>query len=99
MTQPDEAEFRRDRHEHGGSPRHLDDDQLARLPEEERVDAGLDAYDPDEVPSATDAPPEFNVTQTGTYAEERAEIRRQEDQGELRAEGERDQAPPAHYDR
>jgi hypothetical protein len=58
--EPDEpdAEFHRDRREHGGTPFHLDDDQLARLTEEERVEAGLEDYDPDEVPPATDEPPE-----------------------------------------
>jgi hypothetical protein len=58
--EPDEpdAEFHRDRREHGGAPFHLDDDQLARLTEEERVEAGLEDYDPDEVPPATDEPPE-----------------------------------------
>ena len=35
--------------EHGGMAEHLDDDRLARLTEEERVAAGIDAYDPDEV--------------------------------------------------
>src|SRR5690242_14791994 len=57
--EPDEPEdeFHRDRREHGGAPFHLDDDQLARLTEEERVAAGLEDYDPDEVPPATDPPP------------------------------------------
>ena len=54
MTDQDEnqpaEEFHRDRREHGGIPGHLDDDQLARLTEEERVEAGLDDFDPDEVP-------------------------------------------------
>ena len=31
-------EFHRDRREHGGAPAHPDDDRLARLTEEERVD-------------------------------------------------------------
>jgi hypothetical protein len=58
--EPDEpdAEFHRDRREHGGASFHLDDDQLARLTEEERVEAGLEDYDPDEVPPATDEPPQ-----------------------------------------
>ena len=58
--EPDEpdAEFHRDRREHGGALFHLDDDQLARLTEEERVEAGLEDYDPDEVPPATDEPPQ-----------------------------------------
>ena len=52
--QDDFAErFHRDRRQHGGASQYLDndqDEQLARLTEEERVAAGLDAYDPDEVP-------------------------------------------------
>jgi hypothetical protein len=51
--EPD-AQFNRDHHEHGGAPDRLDDDRLARLTEEERVEAGLDDFDPDEVPPATD---------------------------------------------
>ena len=47
-----EAAFHRDRRQHGGAAQRLSDDQLARLTEEERVEAGLDDYDPDEVPSA-----------------------------------------------
>lgn len=96
--QPDEL-FHKERREHGGQARHLDDDKLARLTEEERVEAGIDAYDPDEVPPATDAPPPEDVTQTDVYQEERAEIRREFDKGELQVEGERDQIPPTHYDR
>jgi hypothetical protein len=97
--QPAEA-FRRDRREHGGGPVYPDDDQLARLTEEERVEAGLDAYDPDEVPPATDTPPDdFDITQTDEYQEERAEIRREYDADELQVEGERNPFPPTHYDR
>jgi hypothetical protein len=52
---PDDLEaFHRDRREHGGAAQHLDDDRLARLTEEERVDVGLADYDPDEVPDADD---------------------------------------------
>ena len=71
QDQPAE-QFHRDRREHGGSPQHLDDDQLARLTEEERVEAGIDAYDPDEVPPATDAPPQQDVTQTEEFQEARS---------------------------
>lgn len=91
--------FRRDRREHGGSPEHIDDEQLARLAEEERVEAGIDDFDPDEVPPATDTPPPpFDVTETDAYQEARAEIRREYDQDELRVEHERDPFPPSHYD-
>ena len=98
FDQPAE-EFHRDRREHGGMPEHLDDDRLARLTEEERVAAGIDDYDPDEVPPATDAPPQWDVTQTEEYQDERAEIRREFDRDELQIEGQRDSLPPTHYDR
>lgn len=104
MTQQDPEEefaeeFRRDRRQHGGTPAHIDDDKLARLTEEERVAAGLDDYDPDEVPPATDAPPEPDVTQSEEFQEARAEIRREYDADELQVKGERDPFPPSHYDR
>ena len=105
MSEQDEEfpeEFHRDRRFHGGSPDRLDDDQLARLTEEERVAAGVDAYDPDEVPPATDEPPlphDQGVTQTEAYREERAELRREEGKDEILAEGERDPFPPTRYDK
>jgi hypothetical protein len=92
-------EFHRDRREHGGAPQRLDDDKLAHEAEEERVDAGLDDYDPEDVPPATDTPPlDTNVRDTEQYQEERAEIRREEDKDELLVEGERREFPPTHYD-
>src|SRR5205807_2149367 len=60
--------------------------------------AGLDDYDPDEVPPATDEPPTPDVTQSDEYEEARAEIRREYDEGELEVEGERDRFPPTRYD-
>ena len=95
---PDER-FHRDRREHGGAPEHLDDDRLARLTEEERVEAGLDPFDPDEVPPATDAPVPTDLTESEQYQEERAEIEREEDEGELGSAAERNPFPPTHYDR
>ena len=44
----------RDRHEHGKMPAHLNDDALAERTEHERVELGLDDYDPNDVPSAED---------------------------------------------
>jgi hypothetical protein len=90
--------FRRDRHEHAGQPGRLDDDQLARLTEEERVEAGIDDFDPDEVPPATDTPPEPDITRGDAYQEARAEIRREYGKDELLVEGEREQFPPTHYE-
>src|SRR5260370_11341543 len=70
--QPDE--FHRNRREHGGEIDRLDEDQLARLTEEERVEAGVDDHDPDEVPPATHAPPQSGVTQTQEDQEARARV-------------------------
>jgi len=101
MTDRDESlpdEFRHDRRVHGGMPERPDDDQLARLAEEERVEAGIDPYDPGEVPPATDEPPEPDIRQSEVYQEARAEIRREESRGELVIEGERDPYPPTRYD-
>jgi hypothetical protein len=93
------AEFHRNRREHGGAPQRLDDDQLAELAEEERVDAGVDDYDPDEVPPATDAPEEpEDIRQTEVYEEERAELRREIDNGEFREPSKRDPFPPTRYE-
>jgi hypothetical protein len=100
MTDQPAEEFHRNRREHGGAPQHMDDDQLARLTEEERVEAGVDDYDPDEVPPATDSPAQpWDVTETDEYQEARAEIRREYDEDELQVKGERDPFPPSHYDR
>jgi hypothetical protein len=99
IPDPPDEEFHRDRREHAGAPARLDDDRLAGLAEEERVEAGIDDYDPDEVPPAADEPPAQDVTQTEEYLEERAEIRRERGDGELHVRGEKDQFPPSHYDR
>lgn len=93
------AEFHRDRREHGGASQRLDDDRLARLAEEERVEAGLDPYVPEEVPPATDtAPVSDDITQTEAYQEERAEIERELEKGELRPVDEEHPFPPTRYD-
>ena len=47
-----------DRQGHAGMPERLDDDALERATQEERVDAGLADYAPDDVPPATDPLPE-----------------------------------------
>jgi hypothetical protein len=95
------AEFHRDRREHGKASQRLDDDQLAELTEEERVAAGIDDFDPDEVPPATDTPPnpqDQDIRQTEQYQEEQAEIRRQADRGELHDLTDSDPFPPTRYD-
>jgi hypothetical protein len=104
MSEQDDfpEQFHRDRREHGGASQYLDNDQdekLARLTEEERVAAGLDAYDPDEVPPATDTPPQpEDITQNEDWQEEQAEFRRQEDKGELGHINEHHPFPPTRYE-
>ena len=90
---------RRDRREHGGASNDPDDDELARRTERERVDAGLDAYDPDDVPPATDTPPAYDPALDETYQEEAAEVRRQEEAGELYPLTDKHPTPPTRYDR
>jgi hypothetical protein len=101
MSEQDDfpEQFHRNRREHGGAAQRLNDDQLARLTEEERVAAGLDAYDPDEVPPATDTPPQpEDITLNEDWQEEQAEFRRQQDEGELRPITERHPFPPTRYE-
>ena len=52
--QTEATEGEKDRRFHGGMPPHLDDDALARRTDAERVEAGLEPYDPTEVPDATE---------------------------------------------
>jgi hypothetical protein len=44
----------RDRHEHGKTSPRPNDDELQRRTEQERVEIGLDDFDPDSVPPATE---------------------------------------------
>jgi hypothetical protein len=90
------AEFHRRRTEHGGEIDRLNEDQLAELTEEERVDAGVAAYDPDEVPPATDDPVPTDVSDSPIYQDARAEIDKEEAEGELRLD--KDGFPPTRYD-
>jgi hypothetical protein len=98
-----EPQFNRDRREHGGAPQRLDDDKLAEITEEERVDAGLDDFNPDEVPAATDPlpagvpDPDADIRQSTEWQEEKAELRRQEETGELRDVGPSNPFPPTRY--
>jgi hypothetical protein len=93
-----DAEFRPDRREHAKAPEHLDDDRLARLTEQERAAAGLDPHENDEVPPAADAPAPRDITETEAYQEERAELRRRAEQGQLITDGDMDKFPPTRYD-
>jgi hypothetical protein len=96
---PDDEPVRRDRREHGGASARPDDDELANRTERERVEAGLEAYDPQDVPPATDVDPVFDVTTTDEYIEEKAEARRQSEEFELYPIDDEHPFPPSHYDR
>ena len=89
----------RDRREHGGAPMRHDDEGLARRTERERVDAGIEDYDVDDVPPATDAQPPSDPTDTESYREELAEVRRETEEGELYPLTEEHPFPPTRYDR
>ena len=98
-----EPQFHRDRREHGGAPQRLNEDELAEITEDERVDAGLDDYNPDEVPPATDPPPPDadirpDVRESTVYQEEQAEIRREEAAGEIWEPSPDNPFPPTRYD-
>jgi hypothetical protein len=96
---PDDESVRRDRREHGGASARPDDDELARRTERERVDAGIEDYDPEDVPPATDAETTFDPRATEEYAEEKAEARRQSEESELYPIDDDHPFPPSHYDR
>ena len=99
-----EPQFHRDRREHGGAPQRLDQDTLDEMTEDERVDAGLDAFNPDEVPSATDPlppgipPQKPDVRQSAEYQDAQAEIDREEKAGELPTLDADHPFPPTRYD-
>jgi hypothetical protein len=97
LSAPGPPEVRRDRREHGGAPDRLDDDVLAERTEQERVEAGVDDYDPDDVPPATDDPVPVDITETEQYQEERAEIDVEIDKGLLSSGGQRPEFPPSSY--
>jgi hypothetical protein len=73
----------RDRQAHGKMGR-VDDDVLAHLAEQERVDLGVDDYDPEAVPPATDVATDVDITQTAEYQEELTEARRVAREGDPR---------------
>jgi hypothetical protein len=98
MSAPGPPSVRKDRREHGGwSERLVDDDALAERTEEERVEAGLAAYDPDDLPPATDDPVPTDFSEDELTHEIEGEIDREAGEGERPAKG--DEFPPSHYSR
>ena len=97
MSAPGPPDVRRDRREHGGAPDRLDDEELARRTGQERVDAGIEDYDPDSVPPATDDPVPVDLAETEQYQQERAEVDAEVDRGLLATGDERPDFPPSRY--
>jgi hypothetical protein len=91
------ADGRRDRRFHGGAPDRLDDDELARRTEAERIDAGLDPYDPDDVPPATDEPVPTDPTDDAVVRDIEGVAARQEDEQETLPLSEDNPYPPTRY--
>ena len=88
----------KDRREHGGAPQRVDDDALASRTEDERVEAGVADYNPDDVPPATDADPDYDPLKDEQLLEERAVFRRQESAGEAYPITEENPYPPTRYE-
>jgi hypothetical protein len=91
------AQGRRDRRFHGGAPDRLDDDGLARRTEAERVDAGVDPYDPQDVPPATDDPVPADPGEDQVVRDIEAVAARQEDELENVPLSEDNPFPPTRY--
>jgi len=91
------AEGQRDRRFHGGTPAHLDDDELARRTAAERAEAGLDSYDPNDVPPATDDPVPFDPAFDTDEQDIESVTARQEDEGENAPLSPDNPFPPTRY--
>jgi hypothetical protein len=92
------AEGQRDRRFHGGAPDRLDDEELARRTEAERVEAGVDPYDPDDLPPATDDPVPADPAEDQVVRDIEAVAARQEDELETMPLSEDNPFPPTRYD-
>lgn len=91
-------EVRKDRRDHGGwSERSVDDDALAERTQEERVEAGLADYDPDDVPPATDDPVPIDYSEDELTQEIRGEVHREAEEGDWTPDSRDDGFPPSHY--
>jgi hypothetical protein len=87
----------RDRREPGGMPLHPNDDELARRTERERVAAGLEPYDPDDVPPAADAALPYDPDYDRVAQDIAGVTARQESELEHRPLTEDNPFPPTRY--
>jgi hypothetical protein len=88
----------RDRHEHGGSAARPDDDELALRTERERVEAGLQPYDSDDVPPAADATVPYDPAFDSDEQDIESVTARQEDELENVPLSEDNPFPPTRYE-
>lgn len=100
MSAPGPPQVHKDRRQHGGwSERSVDDDALAERTQQERVEAGLAAYDPNDVPPATDDPVPTDFREDPLTQEIRAEIHREAVAGDWPPAPREDGFPPSRYSR
>jgi hypothetical protein len=100
MSEPFESDVptqHRDRREHGGASDRPNDDLLALRTERERVEAGLEPYDSDDVPPAADATVPYDPDQDEIVQGIEAVGARQEDEGETVPLSEDNPFPPTRY--
>lgn len=91
------AEGDRDRRFHGGSPAHLDDDELARRTAAERAEAGVTDYNPNDVPAATDDAVPFDPAFDSDEQDIESVAARQEAEGETTPLSADNPFPPTRY--
>ncbi|HET6484204.1 MAG TPA: hypothetical protein VFG35_29735 [Actinoplanes sp.] len=91
------ADGQRDRRFHGGAPARLDDDELARRTEAERVDAGVIDYDPDDIPAASDEAMQFDPDADLEAQDIESVAARQEAEGETIPLSAENPFPPTRY--
>jgi len=99
-TEPFESDVpapHRDRHEHGGGFDRPNDDELALRTDRERVEAGLEAYDDDDVPPAADATVPYDREADPIYQDIESVTARQEAEGETTPLSEDNPFPPTRY--
>ena len=87
----------RDRREHGGAPMRPNDDELALRTERERVEAGLEPYDAQDVPPAADATLPYDPDFDSDEQDIGSVTARREAQGENQPLSEDNPFPPTRY--
>jgi hypothetical protein len=87
----------RDRREHGGASMRPNDDELALRTERDRVEAGLQPYDSEDVPPAADATLPYDPDFDAAGQDIESVTSRQEAEGENAPISEDNPFPPTRY--